>query len=150
MSTAFRKGIEVRQVNPAYTSLIGAVKHSSGYSGYHNKTKLSIHRSAAITIARRALGFNEKLPTVQEKDKSLSFPWKHSHVTLKWYSLSCMIKKYHGKHVWSIWGSLSRKLKVEMENYVSVTKPLRFIDDKSKDTLPGLLCNPGLSMKLII
>ena len=52
---ARREGIEVVEVSPAYTSVIGALK----YAPQHLLDK---DRAAALVIARRALGFEEKMP----------------------------------------------------------------------------------------
>jgi len=52
---AQREGIEVIEVNPAYTSVIGALKYAPQYL-------LDKDRAAAFVIARRALGFEEKMP----------------------------------------------------------------------------------------
>jgi len=54
--TARRNGIEVKKVNPAYTTLIGKLK----YAPQHNIDK---DIAGAYVIARRGLGFKEKLPT---------------------------------------------------------------------------------------
>jgi IS605 OrfB family transposase len=52
---AQREGIEVIEVSPAYTSVIGALKYAPQYL-------LDKDRAAAFVIARRALGFEEKMP----------------------------------------------------------------------------------------
>jgi IS605 OrfB family transposase len=57
---AQREGIEVVEVNPAYTSVIGALK----YAPQHLLDK---DRAAAFVIARRALGFEEKMPKHYER-----------------------------------------------------------------------------------
>ncbi|MDA8095420.1 MAG: IS200/IS605 family accessory protein TnpB-related protein [Betaproteobacteria bacterium] len=49
-----RAGVEVLEVNPAYTSVIGAVNHAQPLG-------LSVHQAAAMAIARRGLGFAERL-----------------------------------------------------------------------------------------
>lgn len=49
--------IEVREVNPAYTSMIGSIKYSS-------RSRISVHHSAAICIGRKGL-FN-KITIVKE------------------------------------------------------------------------------------
>lgn len=54
---AKRKGVEIKLVNPAYTSIIGCVKYAPLYN-------LSRHTSAALVIGRRGLGFKEKLPKI--------------------------------------------------------------------------------------
>lgn len=51
---AEREGVQIRIVNPAYTSIIGRWK----YSPYYH---LTVHQSAAIVIARRGQGFTEHL-----------------------------------------------------------------------------------------
>lgn len=46
-------GVELKEVSPAYTSLIGAFK----FQGF----RISTHEKAAFVIARRSLGFSEDL-----------------------------------------------------------------------------------------
>ncbi|MHA1257308.1 MAG: hypothetical protein ACTSPS_17095 [Promethearchaeota archaeon] len=52
-----KRGIAIRKVHPAYTSLIGKYKYSRSYN-------LSTHILASYVIARRGLGFKEEIPTV--------------------------------------------------------------------------------------
>jgi IS605 OrfB family transposase len=52
---AFKDGVEVIVVNPAYTSLIGRLK-------YLNQTENSVHQAAGLVIARRGVGFKDPLP----------------------------------------------------------------------------------------
>jgi IS605 OrfB family transposase len=52
---AKREGVSVREVHPAYTSTIGALK-------YAPQLNLSRHTSAALVIARRGLNFKERIP----------------------------------------------------------------------------------------
>jgi IS605 OrfB family transposase len=59
---AFDKGIEIIEVNPAYTSKIGKFK-------YQNKYKLTTHQAAAFVIARRGLLSYEKEIKVTVKRK---------------------------------------------------------------------------------
>jgi len=47
-------GVALRKINPAYTSQIGEVK-------YAYRRKLTIHRAAALVIARRGQGFVDRL-----------------------------------------------------------------------------------------
>ncbi|KXB06495.1 hypothetical protein AKJ53_00025 [candidate division MSBL1 archaeon SCGC-AAA382F02] len=51
---AEREGVEVREVNPAYTSVIGRRK----YAPYYH---ITIHQAAALVVARRGQGFSEHL-----------------------------------------------------------------------------------------
>lgn len=55
-SRGYREGVEVFSVDPAFTSVMGRVKYATRYG-------LSIHQSAALCIARRKIGFTEKIPT---------------------------------------------------------------------------------------
>lgn len=64
-SRSFDKGIEVIEVNPAYTSKIGKFK-------YQNQYKLTTHQAAAFVIARRGLlSFTKKINIKFEKKDKL-------------------------------------------------------------------------------
>jgi IS605 OrfB family transposase len=51
----WKEGLELKAVNPAFSSIIGRVKYAETYG-------LSDHQAAALVIARRALGFRERVP----------------------------------------------------------------------------------------
>ena len=55
ISRGYRQGVEVVQVNPAYSSVIGRVKFMERYG-------LSVHQAAALVLARRLLGCSERIP----------------------------------------------------------------------------------------
>lgn len=94
-SRAQKQGIEVKEVNPAYTSIIGRVKFSKRYG-------LSIHHAAALVIARRVFRFSEKLPS-----RLMDIPdGRGGHVALP------LPARNRGKHVWTLWRKLSKKLSV--------------------------------------
>jgi len=57
---AEREGIEIIEVNPFYTSVIGKLKYSPIYN-------IDKDTAAAFVIARRALGFREEIPKNYEK-----------------------------------------------------------------------------------
>ena len=80
---AFRAGIAVIKINPAYTSFIGKVK-------YMRCLRNAVHVSAAYVIGRRAMGFKERVP-------------KYLKPLLKEETLR--------KHHWSQFATLSLKLK---------------------------------------
>ena len=82
VSRAFRFGIEVGEVNPAYSSLIGLTKFMSLYG-------LSSDTAAALVIARRALRKSERIPT----------------------SYARLVQVDSSRHVWSFWNALNKKLK---------------------------------------
>ena len=80
---AFDAGIEVHEVHPAYTSVIGQYKFKDRYG-------LSAHNAAALVIGRRSLGFSETLPS-------------QVHVTLP------LSVRNRSRHVWAKWAAVSRK-----------------------------------------
>jgi IS605 OrfB family transposase len=92
-SRAFGKQIEVKQVNPAFTSLIGRVKFAVRYG-------LSIHHAAALCIGRRFLNLSEKVPRRLDKIPD----GKDGHVALS------LPARNRDKHVWHQWRDLSKKV----------------------------------------
>jgi len=88
---AYRAGIEVVEVNPAYTSTIGTINFAAKYG-------ISVHQGAALAIARRGAGFRE-CPTT--KFAVLATP-KGDHVT---FSLPARNRE---KHVWSHWSDIRK------------------------------------------
>jgi IS605 OrfB family transposase len=91
-SRAYRFGIEVIEVNAAYTSIIGLVNYSK-------KLGISTHQAAAFAIARRGSGFRER--PIQEKEATIPTP-KGDHVT---FSLPARNRE---KHVWSFWSEVKK------------------------------------------
>ncbi len=77
----FDNGIEVLEVNPAFTSVIGYWKFATRYG-------LSGHTAAALAIARRALNFSEK-------------PNRRDYNATQLPAESCV-------HVWSYWRKVAR------------------------------------------
>ena len=55
LSRGYREGVEVYQVNPAYSSVIGRVKFMECYG-------LTVHQAAALVLARHLLGCSERIP----------------------------------------------------------------------------------------
>lgn len=93
-AACFRAGVEVIEVNPAYTSVIGAVNHAQRHG-------ISVHMGAAFAIARRGLGFSERPPK-----RPAIVPVRHGgHVTF------ALPARNRAKHVWSYWASVRTKLK---------------------------------------
>ncbi len=94
-SRAWRYGVQVEEVHPAFTSVIGRVKFAKRYG-------LSIHGSAALCIARRSTGASERLPRHLENIPD----GKGSHVT---FTLPVRNRE---KHVWQQWRQIQRRLQV--------------------------------------
>jgi len=82
---AYDAGLEVLEVDPAYTSVIGRHKYARRYG-------LSNHQAAALCIARRAMNLSER-PNRRMGDQ-VAFP---------------LPVRNRGKHVWSFWRQVARK-----------------------------------------
>ncbi len=84
-SKASRCGVEVIEINPSYTSIIGQFKFMKRYG-------LSSHGSAACVIARRELGYKmERFPYVNPLG-DFNFLKHKKTMYLRWSSLSNIIK----------------------------------------------------------
>ena len=55
ISRGYRQGVEVHQINPAYSSVVGRVKFMERYG-------LTVHQAAGLVLARRLLGCSERIP----------------------------------------------------------------------------------------
>ena len=92
LSRGYREGVEVFQVNPAYSSVIGRVKYMERYG-------LSVHQAAALVLARRLLGCREGTPRLRivplDRGGNVAF--------------RVPVRK-RVKHVWSYWAAVSRQL----------------------------------------
>ena len=93
LSRAHRSGVQVYQVNPAYSTVIGRVKFMERYG-------LTTHQAAALVLARRALNCSEGLPRRLEAPDG-----KGGRVTL-----TVPVRK-RVRHVWSFWVGISGQLR---------------------------------------
>ena len=92
---AFKDGIHIHEINPAYTSLIGRVKFAKRYG-------LTIHLAAALCIARRYLMFSES-PT---QAIGVIPDGKEGHVAFD------LPARNRTKHVWHFWAQVNKKIKM--------------------------------------
>ena len=92
LSRCHREGVELDQVNPACSSVIGRVKFMERYG-------LSVHQAAALVLARRVPRFSERIPR-----RRVCPVGNGVHVTF-----AVPVRK-RVKHVWTHWNSISRKL----------------------------------------
>lgn len=76
------RGIQLKTVNPAFTSLIGLVKYVKQYG-------ISSGVAAAISIARRGMRLREKIPS----------------------SIKANLSVKEGLHSWSYWNKLNKTIK---------------------------------------
>jgi IS605 OrfB family transposase len=107
-------GIQHKKVNPAYTSLIGRTKYSEMYG-------LTVHEAASFVIARRGLGFNEKLSIYKVPAK-----------VVKERTIRTLEGKYDGKriHNWVLWSRVKAVL-TGLKNRMRTLQEVRdyFFDD---------------------
>ena len=93
ISRGYRQGVEVHQVNPAYSSVIGRVKFMERYG-------LTVHQAAALVLARRLLGCSERIP------RRWVCPIGNGvHVAFT------VPARKRVKHVWTHWGAISGQLR---------------------------------------
>ena len=93
ISRCYREGVEVHQVNPAFSSVIGRVKFMERYG-------LSVHQAAALVLARRLLGRSERIPR-----RRVAPVGNGVHV-----AFTVPVRK-RVKHVWTYWGAISGQLR---------------------------------------
>ena len=93
ISCGYRQGVEVRQANPAYSSVIGRVKFMERYG-------LSVHQAAALVLARRLLGCSERIPRLRVCPVGSGV-----HVAFT------VPARKRVKHVWTYWGAISGQLR---------------------------------------
>ena len=79
-SKAKREGVEIIEVNPAFTSIIGKLKYSPIYG-------ISIHIAASLVIARRGLNLTEKIPT---RYTQCLAEHRHRHAWKQWSILKAV------------------------------------------------------------
>ena len=93
ISRGYREGVEVKQVNPAFSSVIGRVKFMERYG-------LTGHQAAALVLARRSLGFSERIPR----------RWVCPIGNGVQVAFTVPVRK-RVKHVWTYWGAVSGQLR---------------------------------------
>jgi IS605 OrfB family transposase len=125
-SRASRFGVRLYKVNPAFSSVIGRVKYASRYG-------LTVHHAAALVIARRICRFSERIPS-NCQDEVFIPNNKGAHVTF------LLPVRNRGKHVWSFWRHVSRKLKSVV--YVTQVRAA-VLTDRSSQTQGPLVGTEG-------
>ena len=93
LSRGYRQGVEIHQVNPAFSSVIGRVKFMERYG-------LSVHQAAALVLARRLLGCSERIPR----------RWVCPVGNGVQVAFTVPVRK-RVKHVWTYWGAISGQLR---------------------------------------
>ena len=93
LSRGYRQGVEVHQVNPAFSSVIGRVKFMERYG-------LSVHQAAALVLARRLLGCSERIPRRRVAPVGNGVQ----------VAFTVPVRK-RVKHVWTYWGAIWGQLR---------------------------------------
>ena len=93
VSRSYRQGVEIHQVNPAYSSVLGRVKFMERYG-------LTVHQAAALVLARRLLGCSERIPR-----RWVAPIGNGVHI-----AFTVPMRK-RVKHVWTYWGAVSGQLR---------------------------------------
>ena len=93
VSRGYRDGVEVHQVNPAFSSVVGRVKFMERYG-------LSVHQAAALVLARRLLGCSERIPR----------RWVCPVGNGVQVAFTVPVRK-RVKHVWTYWGAVAGQLR---------------------------------------
>ena len=93
LSRGYREGVEIIEVNPAYSSVVGRVKFMERYG-------LTVHQAAALVLARRLLGCSERIPR----------RWVAPIGNGVQVAFTVPVRK-RVKHVWTYWGAVSRQLR---------------------------------------
>ena len=93
ISRGYRQGVEVKQVNPAYSSVIGRVKFMERYA-------LIMRQAAALVLARRLLGCSQRIPR----------RWVCPVGNGRQVAFTATVRK-RVKHVWTYCGAASGQLR---------------------------------------
>ena len=93
LSRGYREGVEVFEVDPAFSSVIGRVKFMELYG-------LSVDQAAALVLGRRLLGCSERIPR-----RWVCPDGNGGHVAFR------VPERKRVKHVWTYWGSILGQLR---------------------------------------
>ena len=93
LSRGYREGVEIIEVNPAYSSVVGRVKFMERYG-------LTVHQAAALVLARRLLGCSERIPS-----RWVCPVGNGVHI-----AFTVPVRK-RVKHVWTYWGAIAGQLR---------------------------------------
>ena len=96
LSRGYREGVEIIEVNPAYSSVVGRVKFMERYG-------LTVHQAAALVLARRLLGCSERIPS-----RWVCPVGNGVHV-----AFTVPVRK-RVKHVWTYWGAIAGQLRLAL------------------------------------
>jgi len=122
-TNCWRKGINLKEVNPAYTSFIGKIKYAK-YSGYNLSG--NNHTSAAFVIARRGMQCKEIIPkniSIVKKKTEIKDNQQESELTVGHVSLGKMIY-VHGRSNFTMLSKLSKRITDKKIRFIILDKGL--------------------------
>ena len=93
ISRGYREGVEIIEVNPAHSSVVGRVKFMERYG-------LTVHQAAALVLARRLLGCSERIPRRRVCPVGNGV----------YVAFTVPVRK-RVKHVWTYWGAIAGQLR---------------------------------------
>ena len=96
LSSGYREGVEIIEVNPAYSSVVGRVKFMERYG-------LTVHQAAALVLARRYLGCSERIPR----------RWVCPIGNGVQVAFTVPVRR-RVKHVWTYWGAIAGQLRLAL------------------------------------
>lgn len=137
MVRAEKRGIEVKFINPAFTSIIGMVKYMPRYG-------LNSGSAAAMVIARRALGYKEIMPQAWlnalsrpvDQDRASWSGWKVLASALRKYSITRHLL-FRGTNVLEVIQSSSKRKPKGKPGATSLSvDPEAKLRDKSESPMP--------------
>ena len=117
VSRGYREGVEINQVNPAFSSVVGRVKFMERYG-------LSVHQAAALVLARRLLGCSERIPRLRVCPIGNGV-----HVAFR------VPARKRVKHVWTYWGAVLGQLRPALAAQHRLGRRLRLPDPVRAATL---------------
>ncbi len=114
-SRAYREGVRIISVNPAFSSVIGKYKFAKMYG-------ISVHIAASLVLARRACRYSEKLPKFSAEFKE-KLPTKTAQ----------SLAEHRYWHVWKHWNLISRAVS-NRERRIELNS--RLVSFRKKQTCP--------------
>ena len=94
ISRGYREGVEIIEVNPAYSSVVGRVKFMERYG-------LTVHQAAALVLARRYAWLFRAHPASMGMSRR---QWR------AYVAFTVPVRK-RVKHVWTYWGAIAGQLR---------------------------------------
>ncbi len=141
-SKCARKGIKIKKINPAFTSIIGLFKYSYRDNLSTSHSSKSKDLSAALVIGRRGLGFKEsKVVCVRVFGEIFSMKIKNLMSESEKELINFNNHKYFNNYLWKYIQqrfknveTLTEYIHVHLYTKGEILRPLRFVCDNEYNT----------------